>query len=84
MLENGTFDLTVIARSANSPLVTSQVNPGDQLYVSPNTGTFDAVTNVTYGFVLDKNPAGVPFGRYDESQIAIPAGTTNTAAGVRI
>ena len=84
VLENGSFGLTVIARSANSPLVTSQVNPGDQLYVSPNTGTFDAATNITYGFVLDKNPAGVPFGRYDESQVAIPAGTTNTAAVVRI
>jgi hypothetical protein len=47
VLENGSFLLTVIGRSANSPLVTAKVNPGDQLYVSPNTATYDATTNVS-------------------------------------
>jgi hypothetical protein len=84
VLLNGSFALTVIGRSANSPLVNSQVNPGDPLYVSPNTGTKDATTNVTYGFVLDKNVAGIPFGRLDPSTTAIAAGATNTAATVEI
>lgn len=84
VLLNGSFSLTVVGRSANSPLVTAQVNPGDNLYVSPNTGTYDATTNVTYGFVLDKNIAGTLFGRLDPTQTAIAAGTTNTAATVEI
>lgn len=84
VLENGSFSTTIIGRSANSPLVTAQVNPGDPLYVSPNTGTLDATTNVTYGFVLDKNIAGIPFGHYDETQVSIAAGISNTAGVVRI
>jgi len=82
VLENGSFATTIVARSANSPLVTSQVNPGDKLYYSG--GTFDATTNITYGGVLDKNVSEVYFGQYDESQTAIAAGTTNTAGVVRI
>ena len=82
VLFNGSFSTTIIARSANSPLVTSQVNPGDQLYYSQ--GTLDTTTNVTYGGVLDKNVSEVPFGHYDMSQVAIPAGTTNTAGVVFI
>ena len=84
VLFNGSFGLTVIGRSANSPLVTAKVSPGDPLYVSPNTGTYDATTNVTYGFVLDKNVAGVYFGRLDPNATAIAAGATNTAATVEI
>jgi hypothetical protein len=86
VLENGSFSTTIVARSANSPLVTSQVNPGDQLYMafSDSGWTYDAATNVWYGGVLDKNPSGIPFGRYDESQVAILAGVTNTAGVVRI
>lgn len=82
VLFNGSFSTTLIARSANSPLVTAQINPGDPLYYSQ--GTLDVATNVTYGGVLDKNISEVPFGRYDPSQIAIPAGTTNTAGVVQI
>jgi hypothetical protein len=84
VLLTGSFALTVIGRSANSPLVTAKVSPGDPLYVSPNTGTYDATTNVTYGFVLDKNVAGVYFGRLDPNATAIAAGATNTAATVEI
>lgn len=82
VLENGSFATTIVARSANSPLVTAQVNPGDPLYYSG--GTYNAATNVTYGGVIDKNISEVPFGRYDESQVAILAGATNTAGVVRI
>ena len=82
VLENGSFSTTIIARSANSPLVTAQINPGDPLYYSQ--GTYDATTNVTYGGVLDKNVSEVPFGRFDESNVAQAAGTTNTAGVVRI
>ena len=81
-LFNGSFSTTIIARSANSPLVTSQVNPGDPLYYSQ--GTLDAATNVTYGGVLDKNISEPRFGNYDPSQTAIAAGTTNTAGVVQI
>ena len=82
VLFNGSFATTIVARSANSPLVTVQVNPGDPLYYSG--GTLDVTTNVTYGGVLDRNISEVPFGRYDPSQVAIPAGTTNTAGVVQI
>ena len=82
VLFNGSFSSTIIGRSANSPLVTAAVNPGDPLYYSQ--GPFDATTNVTYGGVLDKNISEVPFGRYDPSQVAIAAGITNTAGVVQI
>jgi hypothetical protein len=82
VLLNGSFSTTIIGRSANSPLVTAQVNPGDNLYYSG--GTYDPTTNITYGGVLDKNVSEVLFGKYDPSQIAIPAGTTNTAGVVQI
>jgi hypothetical protein len=82
VLLNGTFNLTVIGRSANSPAVTAAVNPGDPLYASG--GTYDATTNITYGFSLDKNISGVPFGRLDPNETKILAGVTNTAAGVQI
>jgi hypothetical protein len=82
VLFNGSFSTTIIGRSANSPLVTAQVNPGDALYYSQ--GTLDAATNVTYGGVLDKNISEVRFGQYDPSQTAIAAGTTNTAGVVQL
>jgi hypothetical protein len=82
VLENGSFSTTIIGRSANSPLVTAAVNPGDALYYSG--GTYDPTTNVTYGGVLDKNSSEVRFGNYDESQVAISAGVVNTAGVVRI
>jgi hypothetical protein len=82
VLFNGSFSTTIIARSANSPLVTVQINPGDPLYYSQ--GILDVATNVTYGGVLDRNISEVLFGRYDPSQIAIPAGATNTAGVVQI
>lgn len=82
VLFDGSFSTTIIGRSANSPLVTAAVNPGDPLYYSQ--GTFDATTNVTYGGVLDKNISGIRFGRYDISQTAIAAGITNAAGVVEL
>lgn len=86
VLFNGSFSTTIIARSANSPLVTAQVNPGDPLYAafSDSGWTTDPVTNVTYGGVLDKNVSGYLFGHLDPSSTAIAAGTTNTAGVVQI
>jgi hypothetical protein len=86
VLFNGSFSLTVVGRSANSPLVTAQVNPGDPLYMafSDSGWTLDTATNVWYGGVLDKNPSGIPFGRLDPSATAILAGVTNTSATVQI
>ena len=42
---DGTFSLTVIAQSTQSPVSGLQVNPGDELFAS---GTLDSTTNVTY------------------------------------
>ena len=88
-LFNGSFSWTVIATQGGSPVVNVQVNPGDTLYYTG--GSYDAPTNVTYGGTLSKtvsvgSPAvsNLVFGHYDASQIAIPAGTTNTAAVVQI
>jgi hypothetical protein len=85
-LFNGSFSTTIIGRSANSPLVTAKVNPGDPLYAgNTDSGwTYDAATNIWYGGILDKNIAGIPFGHYDPAQVAIAAGVTNTAGVVQI
>ena len=72
------YTLTVIGRSANSPLVTAAVKPGDPLYA---TGTYDSTTNITYSLTLDKNISGVRFGN---SLSAVAAGVTSTTAVVRV
>lgn len=77
----GTFNLSVIGRSANSPLVAATIKPGDRLYAS--AGTFDSVTNCTTGFVLDANSSGVQFGRLDPTMPNVLSGTTVTT-GVEI
>lgn len=59
----GAFDLTVLADSAESPAVTSAVQPGDIVYANLNGGTYEATSGLFYGFTLDKNPSGIPFGR---------------------
>lgn len=81
-LLNGTFILTVIARSSESPVVTAGIKPGDNLYA---VGTLDSATNVTTGLTIDKNSAsGIRFGNLDPSGTAITAGNTDTAAEVKI
>src|SRR5689334_13429281 len=47
----GTFALTVIAQSTQSPVSGLAVNPGDELFAS---GTLDATTGVTYNLTIDK------------------------------
>jgi hypothetical protein len=73
-LFNGTFNLSVTGRIANSPLVTHKINPGDRLYLSG--ATFDATTNVWYGGQIDANPSGIEIGILD------PSYTGSVAAGV--
>lgn len=73
------YFLTVVARSANSPLVNSAIKPGDQLYA--DAGTYDATTNIRYGFNLDKNSSGTAFGN---ALTAVSSGTTSTTCTVRL
>ncbi len=80
---NGSFSLSVTAKSSLSPSVGAAVNPGDKLYA--DGGTLDTATNVTYGFTLDKNSStGVFFGRLDPSALGILTTVTNASATVII
>lgn len=80
-LFNGSFTLTVIGRTSESPVVTAGIKPGDQLYA---VGTLDTATNVTYNLTIDVNTGGTKFGFLDPSANAITAGSTDTAAIVRL
>lgn len=77
----GTYALTVIAQSSQSPVSGLQVNPGDEIFAT--IGTLDATTNVGYNLTLDKTRGGIPFGAYDGST-PILSGVTNTSAAVRL
>ncbi len=77
---DGSYSLTVIAQSTQSPVSGVQVNPGDELYAS---GTLDSTTNVTYNLTIDKTRGNCPFGNY-EGTSPILSGVTNTAAAVRL
>lgn len=57
---SGVFNLSVTAKTSLSPSTTSAVNPGDKIYA--DGGTTDATTGLTYGFTLDKNSGGTPYG----------------------
>ena len=81
-LLGGTFALTVVGQTVESPQTTHKINPGDKLYAS--NGTFDAVTNITYGFVIDANSANNQFGHLDPNYVSVGAGLTDTAANVII
>lgn len=78
---DGTFALTVIAQSTQSPVASVAINPGDEIYAT--IGTYDSVTNVSYNLTLDKTIGGIPFGNLDQTP-AILAGVTNTTAAVRL
>lgn len=80
---NGSYLLTVIAKSSESPSVGAAINPGDNIYA---VGTLDPTTNVTTGLTLDKNSSsGVFFGKLDpQVGVAIGSGQTDTAAAVRL
>lgn len=76
----GTYALTVIGQSSQSPVSGLQVNPGDELFAS---GTLDAGTGITYNLTIDKTRGNTPFGNLDQST-AILSGVTNTSAAVRL
>jgi predicted RecA/RadA family phage recombinase len=71
---NGTFALSVTAKSSLSPSTGVALKPGDALYA--DGGTVDATTNVTYGFTIDANSAGVPFGYVDPTGPGLASGLT--------
>jgi hypothetical protein len=78
-LFGGSFNLTVIGQSVESPQTTHKINPGDKLYA---TGTLDTATNVTYGLTIDANSNNTFFGYLDPQSPSIAAGATDTAASV--
>lgn len=77
---DGSYFLTVIAQSSQSPVSGLQVNPGDELFAS---GTLDATTGVTYNLTIDKTRGNCPFGNF-EGPGPILSGATNTSAEVRL
>lgn len=74
----GAFMLSVLAESAESPVVNSAVAVGDIIYANINTGTYDAATGIFYGFTLDKNQSGITFGTVVQGSVI--AGSTGTVA----
>lgn len=76
---DGSYSLTVIAHSTQSPVSGLAVNPGDELYAS---GTLDATTGITYSLTIDKTRGNCPFGNYEGTGIA--SGVTDTTAVVRL
>lgn len=78
-LFGGSFTLTVIGQSAESPVTTHLIKPGDKLYA---VGTLDTATNVTYGLTIDANSSNTFFGYLDPQSPNITAGSTDTGASV--
>jgi len=78
---NGTFTLTVIGQSNESPGTGLKISPGNKIYA---TGTLDASTNVTTGLTLDGNSGNTLFGRLSPSYVAVSSGATDTAAQVEL
>lgn len=83
-LTSGTFALSVVGATALSPVTGVKINPGDSIWA--DGGSYDPVTNVTYGFTLDRNTSsGRPqWGILDPSYVAVGSGLTDSAAWVRI
>jgi hypothetical protein len=83
VLLGGSFTLTVVGESSESPGYGLQINPGDYIYAR---GTYDATTNVTYNLTLDGNSLYPLFGYLDPDPTANPssilANVTNTSAVV--
>lgn len=79
VLMGGSFTLTVVGQSTESPTTPSAINAGDALYA---TGTLDAATNVTYNLTIDKNSSNTPFGNLGPNDPTIPAGITSASATV--
>jgi hypothetical protein len=77
---DGSYFLTVIAQSSQSPVSGLQINPGDELFAQ---GTLDTTTGITYSLTIDKTRGNCPFGNY-EGPGPILSGATNTGAEVRL
>ena len=77
---DGSYSLTVIGQSQQSPNSVQQILPGQEIFAS---GTYDPTTDVTYSLTLDATRGNTPFGNLDQPT-AIAAGVTNTAAIVRL
>lgn len=78
-LFGGSFSLTVVGQSVESPQTTHKINPGDKLYA---IGTLDAATNVTYNLTIDADVSNTFFGYLDPQSPSIAAGATDTNASV--
>lgn len=78
-LFGGSFGLTVIGQSAESPVTTHAIKPGDKLYA---VGTLDTATNVTYNLTIDANSSNTQVGYLDPQSPGINAGATDTNASV--
>jgi hypothetical protein len=74
----GAFWLTVVAESAESPIVAVAIKPGDPIFANITSGTFDATTGIRYGMTLDANPYGILFG------FAIDAIASGLTASIRV
>lgn len=78
-LFGGSFQGTVIGQSAESPVTTHKINPGDKLYA---VGTLDTLTNVTYNLTIDANSSNTFVGNLDPQSPSIAAGATDALASV--
>lgn len=80
---SGTFTLTVVGASTQSPVANIQIKPGDRIFAS---GTLDATTNVTYNLTLDATRGNIPFGSlgWGGSASGVAAGATLTTALVKL
>lgn len=67
----GAYNLPVLAETLGTPSAGAAVLPGDALYYAG--GTFDPVTQITYGGTICKDTTGDFFGI---ALMAVPAGTT--------
>lgn len=79
----GSYALTVIARSVESPASGLAIGAGDKIYA---IGTLDATTNVTTGLTLDAASGNTFFGTLDPQYPGAPitSNTTDTNAWVRL
>ncbi len=72
------YFLSVIGQSTQSPVSGLTLKPGDELFAS---GTYDAVTNVTYNLTIDATRGNTPFGNTLD---AVASGATAAKCRVRL
>lgn len=77
----GTFTLTVVGASTQSPVANVGIKVGDRIFA---TGTLDVTTNVTYNLTLDATRGNTLFGSLGFSGSNIAAGVTDTNALVKL